>query len=336
MSAPKTPIEALASAEASTSLPLPSVAAKLPELATRKEYLVDPSLIDVIEGHNPRYDFGDIDSLAAQIEVQYLEDEVGVLVPLVIRRSLTKPGRFDLISGERRLRAVSQLIVNKGLTFTKGIPAKLMSKDATTVDMLVRDLISNTGKPLLALEEAQAFARLRDEHHMTLEAIGKAVGRSHMHVFSALKLLTADPDVLAAVKDGTISATVAKEMAVKVGSDPAAQREMVASVRAAGKDKKKLKAAKKSIKTKTRAVQEKRATARGRTLKMRALTDADLGVLGSKVAGYLATLMKDAGIVDAESFMVAVSSDNKLAAAYTLGALHGLRNAAGEKINLKL
>lgn len=300
-------------------------------LSSTKIYRAHPSTIDVQAGHNIRFDFGDIDALAAQIKDQYHKDAVGVLEALNVKRGLD--GRFELVSGERRLKAVMQLM-QQGLTFNLGIPINIVDKSTTEVELLIRDFVSNSAKPLLPLEEAQGFKKLQAAG-MTIEKIAVATGRGHYHVHASLKLLTADQDVIDAVRDGTIGASLAKDLATKV-KDKKTQKETVAAVRAAGKDKKAHAAA---VKTAKRTVQEnivKNNARKGKTLKMRALTDAQLSEIGAKMSTHLTTLLKDAGIASAETLLAKCGANNLLAAAFTLGTLQALKVAAGIKINLKL
>lgn len=300
-------------------------------LSSTKVYRAAPTLIDVKEGHNIRFDFGDIDALAAQIADQYIKDGIGVLEALNVKRN---GDRFELVSGERRLRAVRLLMKDKGLTFDQGIPINIVDKNATDVELLIRDFVSNSAKPLLPLEEAQGF-KLLQEAGMTQAQIAVATGRGQYHVNASLQLLTADAEVLAAVKDGTIGGSLARDLATKV-KDKDAQKEAIAAVRAAGKDKKAKAKAIKTAKTKVREHIEKNNERKGRALKMRALTDAQLAELGTKVDGYLVALLKDAGVQDNDVMLGLCASDNKMAAAFTLGALQALKAAAGLKVNLKL
>lgn len=303
-------------------------------LSSSKSYLVDPRSVYVREGHNHRFDFGDVDALAAQIEVQYANDQVGVLVPLVVKRDAEQVGKFQLVAGERRLMAVTTLL-KKGLEFPKGIPVEIMDKDTTEVQMRLRDIVMNSGKPLLPLEEANAFQWFKTEAGMTIEQIAAQTGRGLYHVHASLKLLNADSDVVDAVKDGTIGTSLGKDIATKV-KDKSVQKEIVKAVKEAGNDKTKKKAAVKQAKKTIRESQERHAAARGKELKIRALTDEQLNEHGANVNKWLVDLLKDAGYKDNDELLKACESDDKLAAAFTLGALNGLKLAAGLKINLKL
>lgn len=308
-------------------------------ISSSKSYLVSPDDVVVMPDHNSRFDFGDIEALAEQIREQHAADGVGVLRALIVRRSTTHPGKFDLGAGERRIRAVRLCQEKYGLKFDKGIPVEILPKETTDLELQLRDVNDNNAKPYLPLEEAHAFLKLR-KFGLTIEQIAARTGRGHHHVRVSLQMLETDEEVLKAVQDGTIGVTLAKELGDKMKGDKEAQREVVRELRAAGKDKKAKAAAKKAAKAKVQTAKEKRAERQGRELKMRALTDEQLSALGAKVAKSLEELLKDAGYAafpdGAKQLEREASTDNKLAAAFTLGALQALKAAAGMKINLTL
>ena len=80
------------------------------------------------------------------------------------------------------------------------------------------------------------------------------------------------------------------------------------------------------------------AVGTNRTVKMRALNDAQLTELGAKVAKHFEAVCKEAkwSHTTLEEAQAAVAKDEALAAAFTLGALIALRAAAGMKADLLL
>jgi len=180
--------------------------------------LVDPTTIGRMPGWNPRIDFGDIEALAAQIEQQILSGHtVGLVNPLRIRRAVgrTDGKMFDLVDGDRRLTAI-ELLLSRGVTFSDGVPAIISDAKQTEKQMLLQMLLANEGKPFTPIEEAQAYRRMKDGG-MTVEEICKAVGRSHVHVGYTMALLEAAPEVRDAVADGSIGASLAKEVIKAAG-----------------------------------------------------------------------------------------------------------------------
>lgn len=306
-------------------------------------YFIDPKVVKRREGWNVRFDFGDIERLADSIKAELDKDPAsGGLINDIRVKRLAQPVDgfiFELVDGDRRLTAI-ELLMSKGVVFPDGVPAKIENKAADDLDLLVRMFTANQGKPLLPLEEADAFKRMQDAG-MTLAQIEKAVGKSDNYIVGTLALLTADQSLQDAVKDGAVSGGVAKAIAVSARGDKAKQAEIVADVKAAGTDKVKRRAVLKKIE----AARVAKAAKVGKVLKMKSLSDADLSEIGAKVAKNLAAKALEAGWADmtgqdAEVAIAAmvelVQKDEALVAAFTLGALQALKAAAGLKVNLDL
>jgi len=106
--------------------------------------------------------------------------EKGVVQPVLVRGIPT--GEYELIAGERRLRAVKELGYET-------IPAIIRKVDSD-IDLLELSLIENIQREgLNAIEEANAYQRLINEFHFNLEAIGKAVGKDKTSISNTTRLL---------------------------------------------------------------------------------------------------------------------------------------------------
>lgn len=132
----------------------------------------------------------ELEELAASIKAN------GLLQAIVVRRSVT--GRtFELVAGERRLRAVKQL-------GWREIPAQIRDVDDQT--LLVLALVENLQRQDLGpLEEAKGYESLRDTFGYSQRQIGKAVGKSRSTVANMLRLLTLPPSVRRLVEEGELS-----------------------------------------------------------------------------------------------------------------------------------
>jgi ParB family chromosome partitioning protein len=123
----------------------------------------------------PRKDFG-------EEALRELVDSIrqhGIIQPLIVR--LLSGGTHELIAGERRWRAAQEL----GLT-----EVPVIVRTATDLEVLELSLIENLQRSdLNAIEEAQGYARLRDEFGMKQEEIAQKVGRSRAAVANAMRLL---------------------------------------------------------------------------------------------------------------------------------------------------
>lgn len=143
---------------------------------------------------NPRqprdvFDDGAIDVLSESV------GRVGVLQPLVVRA--LGDGSYELIAGERRLRASQRA----GLT-----TVPVFVRDASDEESLEQALIENLHRENLnTLEEAAAFQQLIDDFGLTHDAIATRVGRSRAAVTNTLRLLALPVEVQEMVQRGSIT-----------------------------------------------------------------------------------------------------------------------------------
>ncbi|MEV4101228.1 ParB/RepB/Spo0J family partition protein [Nonomuraea sp. NPDC049649] len=146
----------------------------------------------------PREVFDDerLEELAASIR------EVGLLQPVVVRP--VGGGQYELIMGERRLRACKRV----GL---KDIPA--IVRNTRDTDLLRDALIENLQREQLnPLEEAAAYQQLLDDFDATHDQLAKKIGRSRSHITNTLRLLNLPPEVQLKVAAGSISAGHARAL----------------------------------------------------------------------------------------------------------------------------
>jgi ParB family chromosome partitioning protein len=168
----------------------------------------------------PRQVF-DEDALA---ELTHSVREFGVLQPVVVRRDPDDPERYELVMGERRLRAAAAA----GMTT---IPAIVRS---TADDQMLRDaLLENVHRAQLnPLEEAAAYQQLLEEFGATHDELAARIGRSRPVVSNTIRLLNLPVPVQRRVAAGVISAGHARAL---LGLDEAdAQEELASRVVAEG------------------------------------------------------------------------------------------------------
>ena len=151
---------------------------------------------------NPRQPRGVFDEDELEGLAQSIRD-VGVLQPIVVRP--VEGDRFELIAGERRLRA-SKLA---GLT---KVPALLRGTEDG--DLLKEALIENIHRVQLnPLEEGAAYQQLLDDFGATHEELARRLGKSRPTITNALRLLSLPPAVQRKVAAGVLSAGHAKALA---------------------------------------------------------------------------------------------------------------------------
>lgn len=118
----------------------------------------------------------------------------GILQPLSVRRL---EGRYELVSGERRLRAAKMA----GL---REVPCILVQ--ATDVQSSLLALVENLQRrDLDFVEEAQALSNLISTYHLSQEDAAHRVGKSQSAVANKLRLLKLPPDLLNALRESGLS-----------------------------------------------------------------------------------------------------------------------------------
>lgn len=139
----------------------------------------------------PRKDFNEeaIKSLAASIK------EKGILQPLIVR---PKNGKYELIAGERRLRASKEA----GLT-----EVPVIVKDMSDSEVLEIALVENLLREnLSAIEEANAYQTLMDNFSHTQEKVAAMVGKSRSYIANTVRLLSLPDKIQSLVSEGKLSA----------------------------------------------------------------------------------------------------------------------------------
>ena len=134
-----------------------------------------------------RFEEAKLEELAASIR------EKGVLEPILVRREGAK---YRIIAGERRWRAAQRA----GL---REIPAVV--REASDREAFEIALVENLQRAdLNAMEEAEAYDVLLQDHGLTQEEIAKRVGKERSTVANALRLLKLPEEVRDAVRDGRL------------------------------------------------------------------------------------------------------------------------------------
>ena len=145
--------------------------------------------------------------------------EIGVLQPIVVRplAGATAGGpQYELIMGERRLRATKAL----GLS---SIPAVV--KNTADEDMLRDALLENLHRANLnPLEEASAYQQLLADFGITQDQLAAKIGRSRPQITNTLRLLKLPTAIQNKVAAGVLSAGHAR--AILSLTDVAAQESL--------------------------------------------------------------------------------------------------------------
>ncbi|TFB91495.1 ParB/RepB/Spo0J family partition protein [Cryobacterium sp. HLT2-28] len=164
----------------------------LPVPGARLAHL-DPANI-VPNAQQPRsvFDESDLAELVHSIR------EVGVLQPIVVRPIPELPGKYELVMGERRLRATKEVGLDT-------IPA--IVRETADVDMLRDALLENLHRAQLnPLEEASAYQQLLADFGITQDELALKIGRSRPQITNTIRLLKLPEPVQLRVAAGVLTA----------------------------------------------------------------------------------------------------------------------------------
>ena len=150
---------------------------------------IDINLIK-LNPNQPRTNFNqkDISDLASSIK------ELGLIQPITVKEDHDS---YELISGERRLRAFKQLSI-------KTIPAYVRNaNDQTSLEMALVENIQR--KDLDPIEIAISYSRLIDELNLSQDEMSKRVGKDRSTISNYIRLLKLDPIIQSGIRDNFIS-----------------------------------------------------------------------------------------------------------------------------------
>lgn len=166
---------------------------------------VNPSLLVLEDGWNTRDDSPEllehIDTLAQSIA------EIGVRKPIEVKLIDNK---LIVRDGHCRTRAVMRAIEHYKAEI-KTVPVISVDRYANDADLILNQVISNSGKPLTSMEEAKVYKKLLDMGWQQGD-IAKKVGKSNGRVSQILGLLLMPAEVQSAVASGAVSASLAQQV----------------------------------------------------------------------------------------------------------------------------
>lgn len=176
------------------------LSALLPEGGPGQSGVLTLSLTSILS--NPRQprthvDEDGLDELAASVA------QVGVLQPVLVRPS-ADGHRYELIAGERRLRAAERA----GLVEVPAIVRRTGDEN-----MLTEALVENVHRTDLdPLDEAMAYQQLLEDFGVTHDELAGRLGRSRSAISNSLRLLNLPASVQRRVADGQLSAGHARAL----------------------------------------------------------------------------------------------------------------------------
>lgn len=142
-----------------------------------------------------QYSEATLTELAASIK------EHGVVQPILVSR---RGEKLEIVAGERRWRAAA-------IAGLERVP--VIYREVTDRERLELALVENLQREdLNALEAAEAYARLREEFHLSQESIAERVGKDRTTIANALRLLKLPAPVRQMIREGSLSAGHARAL----------------------------------------------------------------------------------------------------------------------------
>lgn len=141
--------------------------------------------------HQPRQDFNphELEELTASVR------ENGVVQPILVRPR--GEGRYELVAGERRLRAAK-------LAGLAQVPVVI--RDISDTESLELALVENIQREdLNPVEEAQAFNQLLNQFELTQDELAKKIGKERSSVANTLRLLQLSAPLLELIRNDSLS-----------------------------------------------------------------------------------------------------------------------------------
>lgn len=159
--------------------------------------------IRIVDGFNPRASLGDLDMLAENIKRD------GLLHDIVVRPARGKPGSYDVVAGERRLRAVRKLKWKEVLCKVR---IDLAGNDERSIAVAVAENSEDLNTHLNAIEIGRVVQRLTKKS-WTVNRIAAECGLHPQKVRRCITLMHAPDDVQKRVESGDISMNAGLEIA---------------------------------------------------------------------------------------------------------------------------
>ena len=162
------------------------------ETDTIKSSVIEINIDEIaVNPFQPRSNFNNTSLQELSVSIK----NIGIIQPITVRK--VGNNDYQLISGERRLRACKEIGLKK-------IPAYV--REANDQDSLEMALVENIHRQDLdAIEIAISYQRLIEEINLTQEELSDKIGKNRTTISNYLRLLKLDPIIQSGIRDGFIS-----------------------------------------------------------------------------------------------------------------------------------
>ncbi len=128
--------------------------------------------------------------------------ELGIIQPIIVRKSSEHSNKFEIIAGERRWQAAQ----NAGL---HEVP--IFEIEVDNLKSLELAIVENVQRSdLNPIEEAKGYKKLIDDFSYDQEKVAKFIGKSRSHITNCLRLLSLPSEVILLIEENKISQGHAK------------------------------------------------------------------------------------------------------------------------------
>ena len=128
--------------------------------------------------------------------------ERGIILPLVVRKSVGQDEKYELIAGERRWQAAQSAGLHE-------VPVVIIEAD--NLKSLELAIIENVQrKDLNVIEEAESYQNLIKNFDYDQDMVSKFIGKSRSHISNTLRLLSLPEKLIVMLRNGEISQGHAK------------------------------------------------------------------------------------------------------------------------------
>ena len=128
----------------------------------------------------------------------------GVIQPIAVRPNKSKPGKYEIVAGERRWLAAQRAGLHE-------IPVNVL--ELSDVESLEVAIVENIQRDdLNPVEEARGYKRLSDEFNYDHESISKLMSKSRSHISNTLRLLTLPTDVISMLEERSLTSGQARPL----------------------------------------------------------------------------------------------------------------------------
>lgn len=179
-------------------------------MSTSNEKLAYVKVADVHPNpYQPRKDFDQraLEGLAESIDTQ------GLLQPIIVREILIDDEKkYELVAGERRLRAVRDILGMERIKAIVQVMTDTQSEEAALVENIQR-------QDLNVIEEARAILAIMQKEGLTQEQVAKRLGKSRSDVGNLTRLVRLPEEVQKLCMDGNLSRPIAFRLVTVCSED---------------------------------------------------------------------------------------------------------------------